>query len=364
MMTNSMNLNDLTLDYGASVLDCLKKLENIESKTVFLTSNNKLVGSITDGDIRRWIVSGGSLDSSLNLICNLNPITLKSNEKPRALALMSKHNINSIPIIDDFGQILEVIINNERNKTYKTTKAHKFPVIIQAGGLGTRLKPMTNVIPKALFPVNGIPITETIIDLFESFGVSDFTLITNYKKNIIKAYFEETKYHDVINYLEEETPLGTIGGLSLLGNAVNTDFVLTYCDTIIDLDYNSLMEFHKKNQNDLTIVSIVREEKNEYGIIKTDDQGRFLLIAEKPIDSHMINSGLFVFSPNVFKLLDSNIKMDSLKLIQLMQEASMTIGYFPVSESSWYDFGNLKSIESNSKRILNSPLRGLYSEVL
>lgn len=361
MMSNNAYINHV-LDIKSTILDCLAKLENIETKTIFLMSEDKLVGSITDGDIRRWIVSGGSLDSSLEKICNLNPILVKNNEKLNAFFLMDQHKINAIPVVDDSLRIMDILFKNVQEIKAKNFSLVNTTVVIQAGGLGSRLKPITNVIPKALYPINGKPITEIIINSFKSYGIVNFGIISNYKKNMIKAYFEESDLVNNITYYEEERPLGTIGGLALLSQNVDSNFILTYCDTIIDVDYSRLMQFHEENMNDLTIVAIVREEQMDYGILRVNDKGQFLSIEEKPVDSHMVNSGVFVFSQRVFKFFSSPIRMDSLELIQNMQSASMKIGYFPVSESSWYDFGNLDAIELNSKRILNSSLQHLFKD--
>ena len=208
-----------------------------------------------------------------------------------------------------------------------------------AGGKGTRLEPFTNVLPKPLIPINEKPVIEHIIEKFVKNNVSNFLITLNYKSKILRAFFEEMKPKYKLTFVEEPKPLGTAGGLSLLLVKIKKPFLLTSCDTIININFDSLINFHISNKNDLTLVVSSKEYIIPYGTCTLNKVGNLKNIIEKPKLDFFVNIGLYVINPNLIKLIPKNRALDMPDLIELSKRKKKQIGVYPIDDESWIDVG-------------------------
>lgn len=214
------------------------------------------------------------------------------------------------------------------------------PVVIMAGGLGTRLKPITNVIPKPLIPINEKTILETIIDQFEKIGCSKYYLSVNYKSEIIEYYLAHLDKNHDITFLKEDKPLGTIGSVSLLKGKIDKPFFVSNCDIIVDQDYRDVFDYHLNNKNDITIVTAIKSFHIPYGVIETGENGLMKGISEKPDMSYMINTGVYILEPQLINEIPENTFYHITDLIEKVRKNGGRVGCFPVSEKSWTDIGD------------------------
>ena len=248
-----MDIQDFLIAEEASIFEAMEALDKVAKKILFIARNSNLVAALTDGDIRRWILKKGNLDARVKEIANYNPKFLNEKDKGLAKRYMKKYSIEALPILDDDGKITSIVfLNNEEISRKRNLDA---PVVIMAGGLGTRLYPYTKILPKPLIPIGEIPIVEHIMNKFYYYGSNQFYLIVNHKKNMIKAYFNETKRDYRITYIDEDVPLGTGGGLSLLKNQIKSAFILSNCDILIREDYGKVYQFHKKENNFKVVIT-------------------------------------------------------------------------------------------------------------
>jgi NDP-sugar pyrophosphorylase family protein len=213
------------------------------------------------------------------------------------------------------------------------------PVVIMAGGMGTRLEPFTKVLPKSLVPIQEKPIIEHIIERFTTSGCNDFYLTVNYKGRILKAYFEELQPDYKINFVDELQPHGTAGSLRFLEGQLNQPFFVTNCDILIKADYASLYEFHQKGGHDVTLVASAKEYIIPYGTCLLNEDGSLSHINEKPHYDFLINTGLYVMNPNVLKLIPKNKFYHITHLIEEAKNQGKKVGVFPIDDSAWIDVG-------------------------
>jgi NDP-sugar pyrophosphorylase family protein len=214
------------------------------------------------------------------------------------------------------------------------------PVVIMAGGKGSRLKPITNVIPKPLIPIGDKTMVEDIMDSFIKYGCNRFFLSVNYRAEIIKCYLDtqtEVKYD--IKYFQEPIPLGTAGSLHLLADSVQETFFVTNCDIMIKDDYSEILNYHRENNNELTVVAALKSYKIPYGTIESGDNGILDKIIEKPELTFMINTGLYILEPHLINEIPKDEFYHITTLIEKLKNEKRRVGVFPVSENSWIDIG-------------------------
>jgi NDP-sugar pyrophosphorylase family protein len=214
------------------------------------------------------------------------------------------------------------------------------PVVIMAGGLGTRLKPLTNILPKPLLPYGNSTILESIIQRFAKYGCRDFFLSVNYKADLIQYYFDslEVKNYN-LTLFGEPIPLGTAGSLSLLKDTLTSTFIVSNCDSIIDEDYSEIIKCHKSQNNELTIVASLKQFTIPYGTLESGDNGELISLQEKPELTFLINSGLYVLEPHLLDEIPENTFFHMTHLIEKVKTGGGKVGVFPISEKSWTDIG-------------------------
>ena len=212
-------------------------------------------------------------------------------------------------------------------------------VVKLAGGKGTRLKPITNVIPKPLVPIGEKTILETILDQFEEIGCTKFYMSVNYKADIMKYYLGQLDHKYDVEFFQEEKPLGTIGSVSLLKGKITTPFFVSNCDSINEQDYRDVYDYHVSNHNDLTIVTMVKTFKIPYGVIETGKDGLMVSLSEKPELTYQVNTGVYILNPSCIDEIPEGEFFHITQLMEKIKARGGRVGCFPVSEHSWKDMG-------------------------
>lgn len=333
-----------------TIKQAIKKLDVTAKKILFVIEDKKLVGSITDGDIRRWILKNGDLNYRVDAVMNKNPISLNMKERNLAKDIIIVKHIEAIPIVDDNDNIKDIVFWNDEKHELKTKKIN-IPVVIMAGGKGTRLYPYTKILPKPLIPIGEYSISERIIDRFKKFGCINFYFTVNYKKDMIKAYFGELEKDYEINYVEEEKFLGTGGSLYLLKNRIKETFFVSNCDVLVEADYTDILDYHKNNKNKITMVTSLKYYQIPYGVIKLNDNGEVIGTEEKPEFDYLVNTGFYVLEPEVLNDIPENEFFHITDLINKYIKEGEKVGTYPITENSWLDMGEMKEMDRMIERL-------------
>ena len=315
-----------------------------EQCLIVVNSKNKYEGTITDGDIRRYILNGNNLDNSIKEVYNKNSFYFSKSEFDLAKVkrLILRNNLPIIPIIDKNRYPIEYYNRDNielKNDKKSSQKKLDVPVVIMAGGRGTRLKPFSQVLPKPLIPINDKTLIEHVIDRFKLSGISKLFLTINYKSRIIKSYFNELDKDYKISYIKEDKELGTAGGLYLLRNRIKKPFFVSNCDTIIKEDYAKIYEFHLKEKNHITLVAAMKKYVIPFGICEVHKNGQLKDIKEKPKSNYLINTGMYVVNHDLLKFIPKNRKYDFTEFIDQLIKKRKKVGIFPVVEDLWIDVG-------------------------
>jgi len=332
------------------MLDAMAQLDKVARKVLFVTREGHFVAAITDGDIRRWILKKGNLDAKVMDIANYTPKFLIEHKRDSAKAFMREHSIEALPILSTNMNIVSIVFLSDGEIEPRTSLT--IPVVIMAGGLGTRLYPYTKILPKPLIPIGEVPIVEHIMNRFYQFGADQFYLVVNHKKNMIKAYFNEAMKAYTINYVDEDLPLGTGGGLSLLKGKIYSTFLLSNCDILIEEDYGKILGYHQRENNLITMVCSLKKIRIPYGVIEIGESGEIVKMQEKPEYSYFTNTGMYIIEPRVINELNDNQAIGFPDIIEKYKQLGEKIGVFPISENSWLDMGQLDGMEEMRGRLV------------
>ena len=349
-------INNRIISPLTSLLDTMKLMDEIMVKTLFVLDNGHFEGIVTLGDIQRAIIKNISLKEPVGHILDKNKIYGYVSEGAEIIKdKMQRMRAELMPILDEKGELVDVWLWSDLFKKTGLKQHEKIniPVVIMAGGKGTRLKPITNVIPKPLVPIGDKTILETIMDQFEDIGCHHFYMSVNYKADMMKYYLDQLEHKYDIEFFQEDKPLGTIGSVSLLKNKIATPFFVSNCDIIIDQDYREVYDYHIKNENDLTIVTAVKSMTIPYGVVETGNNGIMTGLKEKPVETYMINAGVYILNPELIGLIPQGEFYHITHLMEKIKSEGGRIGCFPVSEHSWHDMGEwneyLKIINTQNK---------------
>lgn len=326
-----------------TLIQALTQMDERGVKLLFVFENEKFLGILTIGDIQRAIIRNVDLNSAVLSILDKKKIYAKVTDDMETIKKkMYSLRAECMPLVSDDGQLLDVFFWKEmfnENKQGRTDKID-IPVVIMAGGLGTRLKPITNVIPKPLIPINEKTILETILDQFKGIGCVKYYLSVNYKREIIEYYLNNLEEKYDVTFLKEDKPLGTIGSVSLLKGKIDKPFFVSNCDIIVDQDYRDVYDYHVNNKNDITIVTAIKSFHIPYGVIETGADGLMEGISEKPDKSYMINTGVYILEPQLINEIPNDTFYHITDLIEKVRARGGRVGCFPVSEKSWTDIGD------------------------
>lgn len=351
-----MSKGNLSAFIGESSISIVEAMEKIDANVrgiLFVTDKEKrLIGSITDGDIRRWLISTGDLSAQISDMMNDSPKYLCQAERKRAIAYMRKEFITALPILDVKQRIVDIIFLSDQIQDEEQSSAlNHVPVIIMAGGKGTRLYPYTKILPKPLIPVGDIPIIERIINRFWQYGISEYYMTVNYKKNMIKSYFSDLNPEYSIKYVEEDKPLGTAGSLKLIKEKFNVPVLVTNCDILINADYASIYRYHMESGNAMTIVSALKNTVIPYGVLYSGEHGAVTSMEEKPRMSYFVNTGMYILNPELFDRIPDDTMYHMTDFAADLMQAKMSVGMYPISEDSFLDMGEFEEMRRMEKRL-------------
>ena len=334
----------------------MKKLTETGQKCLVVTNEeNILLGTLSDGDLRKAILQGAGVRDSVNNIYQKSPAVLVEADYTlqEVKKLFIKNKFDLIPIVNNSGNLVDILF---WEKVFKNSKNKKkdilnVPVVIMAGGKGTRLEPFTKVLPKPLIPIHEKPVIEHIIERFTEVGVKKFILSINYKASIMKAFFEELQADFTVEFLEEKEPLGTAGGLKFLQGRYNAPFIVTNSDNIIKADYPDLYAFHRENDYDITLVASMKNYTIPYGTCELDKEGHLKNIIEKPEFNFLVNTGLYVLSPEILEFIPGNQLYHITNLIQEANNRGRKVGVYPIDDDAWIDIGEWAEYQKAVERL-------------
>lgn len=338
----------MLINTEVTIKDVLERLEKYKCRIVYVVKDDKLIGSVSEGDIRRFLLHDNDISRKASEIMNVEPRSfLESQEKEMKEALETSE-LYSVPIVNFNKEITGICF---RNSILKKNKEHiGIPVVIMAGGKGTRLYPYTKLLPKALVPIGDIPILEHIVNRFKEYGCEKFHLVVNHKKSMIRSYMDSVKNGYEVFYEEENEPLGTGGGLSLLKGKNIEDFFLSNCDILIEADYKKIYDYHKKNGNYITIIAAEKTNKIPYGVIIEKD-GVFESMQEKPTQKCIINTGMYVVDGTLIDMVEEDKKIDFTDIIHIHKKQGKKIGVYTISEKAYMDMGQLEELEKMREQL-------------
>lgn len=335
-------IKNIIIDGDRTLLDALKMMDNESTKMLFVFNEEHFVSILTIGDIQRSIIRNIPLAEQVNRIIDSDKVYVKPTDSLEDIKrVMMRERCNYMPVVSEKGELCDVLVWNEIFNQPQEEERQKIdlPVVIMAGGKGTRLKPITNVIPKPLVPVGEKTILEVIMDQFEGIGCHKFYMSVNYKADMMKYYLSQLPHHYDIEFFMEDKPLGTIGSVSLLKGKINTPFFVSNCDSINEQDYRDVYDYHVSNHNDLTIVTMVKTFKIPYGVIETGEDGLMTALSEKPELTYQVNTGVYILNPSCIDEIPEGEFFHITHLMEKITARGGRVGCFPVSEHSWKDMG-------------------------
>lgn len=342
-MDLSEKIRERKIGVHALIIDALKLMDAKSVKLLFVFNHEKFISILTIGDIQRAIIKGTNLSLPISIIMDINKKFAKPSQRIEDIkSQMFSLRAECMPVVDNEGNLVEVYFWKELFGKDEQTYCAKLnlPVVIMAGGKGTRLAPLTNVYPKPLIPVGQKTIVEEIMDRFVRYGCHDFYMSVNYKAEAIENYFDfihNPEYR--ICYLQEDKPMGTAGSLRLLKDKIDNTFFVSNCDILIEEDFATILDYHRKNHNELTVVAAVKTFSIPYGTIQTGEDGLLQSIEEKPTFSFKINTGLYILEPSLLEEIPDDF-FHITHLMEKLKAQRRRVGVYPISQNDWKDMGD------------------------
>jgi len=352
-----MRGNELLINPDATVKDALRKLDKSAEKVLLVVGEDmKLKGALTDGDIRRSLLAGYDLSSSIDNVFNKKPLFIYVDDFSfdKIKATLLKYKVELLPIVEKDMTVVDFITWDKVFSEKKETESDilkNCPVVVMAGGKGTRLEPFTKILPKPLIPIGDKPIIQIIVDKFQGRGTKKFYFVVNYKGDMIQSYFNHLSETYDISYLWEKDFYGTAGGLKMMEDKVEDDLFVSNCDVIIKAKYENILEFHKEQGAALTIVSAIQHYKIPYGVVDFKSGGDVVSIQEKPEFTFTVNTGLYVLNKRALEIIPENVHMDMPDLIGLLIKSGDRVITYPVNENEYIDIGQWEEYKKSVSKL-------------
>ncbi len=352
---NKAKFKSLLVSVNTNLKESMQKLNDTAEKILFVTDeNDKLLGTVTDGDIRRGLINGFKFSDKVEKVM-FKQFTFFSCDEPdkkeKAERIMLREKIEQIPVLDKNNHIIDAVLWTDifgKKKSVGENQTYTNPVIIMAGGKGTRLDPFTKILPKPLIPIGDKPIIEIIMEKFYRQGFQNFIFTLNYKKEYIKMFLRENSFPYKIDWVEEDDFMGTAGSLSLLKGKINEPFFVLNCDIILNADYTDIIKWHKENNNLITLIGCHKEVKVPYGILELDD-GILKSFVEKPNYDVIINTGVYILEPEIIDMIPYNKSINMNTLIEEISKKGK-VSVYPIHDG-WMDIGQWEEYKNNLKEI-------------
>jgi dTDP-glucose pyrophosphorylase len=334
------NWEEIRVCPSTPIIEVMKVIDKGAVQIALVVDNQqRLLGTVTDGDIRRGILRNVSLEDPVKKVMNPNPVVLKVNDSKSKYKTFLQYRLRQIPVVNEQNQVLDLKLFGdfaaEENDNW---------VVLMAGGLGTRLHPLTLSKPKPMLEIGGKPILETIIENFMEHGFRKFILSVNYKSEMIKHYFGDgSKLGVSIQYIDEQKRMGTAGSLSLLPEKPTKPFFVMNADLLTKVNFKQLLDFHYEHEAFATMCVRDYEYQVPYGVIKTHNQ-RLLSIEEKPVQRYFVNAGIYVLNPEVLEYIPNGTFFDMPQLFETIIQHKKEAAVFPIREY-WMDIGQINDYE-------------------
>lgn len=339
---NKSGIKNHIIARNESLLMALKRMDEQKVKTLFVFEGDHFEGLLTLGDIQRAIIKNFALSEPVSRVLSKDKIYGYVNEGEVSIKeKMRRMRAEVMPILDEKDELVDVWFWDDIFMQSEIMERQQIdlPVVVMAGGKGTRLKPITNVIPKPLVPIGDKTILEEILDRFEEIGCRKFYMSVNYKSDMMRFYLDQLEHKYDIDFFMEDKPLGTIGSVALLKGKINTPFFVSNCDIVMDQDMRDVYDYHCENHNDLTIVTAVKSFRIPYGVIETAEDGLMTALKEKPELTYMINTGVYILNPGCIDEIPQGEFFHITQLMEKIKSRGGRVGCFPVSEHAWKDMG-------------------------
>jgi len=340
-------MKNLILSQKASFKEAIKVLDkNGNGFLAIVDESNKLIGILTDGDIRRAILDN---KTELSHIINKTPETMpESSSRFSVINQLKKSHKKHMPIIDNNGILKDVIVLSDSEFNLKPNW-----VVIMAGGLGTRLGELTKNIPKPMLEVGGKPMLLHIMELFVSHGFTKFFISVNFKAEIIKSYFKDGRDFGLkIVYLEETKRLGTGGALGLIQQDIEHPLFVTNGDIITSIDYDDMLNYHKRNNSNATMAIRKSTYQIPYGVIEIDANNNICSLTEKPEHSYYVNTGTYIVNPETLSLVPKNEFYDLPRIFEQLQKNNKVTKSYEITQY-WIDMGKPEDYDEIKRKFDN-----------
>lgn len=338
----SKNIHHIKLNLTSTIKEAMRVIDTGGMKiAIIVDDQDHLIGILTDGDIRRGILKGMALDENIESIIQRDPIVCYLSEsKEQILQKSLGKRIYHLPVLD----ANRVVVGIEDIEDLLQPQKKKNKVVLMAGGLGTRLYPLTQQTPKPMIRVGDKPILETIINSFRQYGFYDFIISVNYKAEILKNYFGNgSKFGVSIEYIDEDKRMGTAGALSLMRNRLQEPFFVMNGDLLTTLNFEHFLDFHLGNNSIATMAVREHEYQIPYGVINQTDQ-KITSIEEKPVQRFFINAGIYLLNPDVLEYIPDETFFDMPSLFEHLITSNVSPLSFPIREY-WLDIGRIEELE-------------------
>lgn len=331
----------ISLKSESSIRNAMQVLDETGLRIILVAdSKDRLLGTVTDGDIRRGFLKGVSINSEVTCVMNKNPVCAHSSySSEKIYSIMERTGMLCIPVLEDDKTIIGFETINRIDEANDETS-----VVLMAGGFGKRMMPLTKNLPKPMLPLNNKPIIHHIIDQLKICNFKNFFITTHYKSNMIIDYLHQINNLDVnIQFVEEERPLGTAGSLSLLKGKINSDFIVINSDLLIKINFSNFLSFHKNHGEIATLGVRKHIYQVPYGVVSIDDTSATDII-EKPTYTHFISAGVYCFKKDIFSFIDFNKYLDMPDLLKQIICTNENISTFPIHEF-WADIGSVQDYQ-------------------
>jgi len=340
-----LNWRSVIIKEDTTIEEAIKILNKTALKILLISKKNSFIGTVTDGDIRRALIKGLKINSSIKKFINKKSITANSKTSDNQIQnIMTRERIEAIPVLDNKKKIIGL----KTWQSYFAIKPIDNPIIFMVGGKGKRLMPLTKQIPKPMLKVKGKPILQRLLEKTRNEGFKNYFFITGYLSAIIKNHFKNgNKWKVDISWVKEQKPLGTAGGLGLVKPKNNLPVIVANGDIITEVKYSDILNYHTNEKNMVTIVVKKHKITNPYGVVKII-KNKVVDLLEKPSSSSYISAGIYVFNPALFKKIKKNKYLDMDYFLNKLIEEKIKISVYPLHEN-WLDIGFHSEYKSANK---------------
>jgi len=340
------DIQKIKLDVNSTIREALEIIDAGAVKfAIVVDDEDKLVGALSDGDIRRAFLNGKNLEDTIESVYFKEPTVVSiNNTKEEIINLCTSKKIYQIPVVDNDGRVVSIDLLDELLKP----EIHNNKVVLMVGGLGTRLRPLTDTTPKPMLHVGGKPILQTIVEKFVSYGFVNIVMCVGYKSNIIQDFFEDgSKFGAHIEYVLEEKRMGTAGALTLLETKPSEPFFVMNGDLLTNVNFEHLLEFHLSNNAMASMCVREYDVQVPYGVVNIGD-GRITSIEEKPVHKFFVSAGIYMLNTECIKMIPENEFYDMPTLFENLIEMDQVTTSFPLREY-WLDIGRMEEYEKANR---------------